>query len=409
MRKKFGFSWFLLIVSCFFGLSIVGFTKVIDPIQSKKHSQKGGRQILKIAPAEPGLKSITFTAGNVPCKENNGIDVGTPHWLNKSPMPAEVKPTAVVKGEIMTTQLVFELPQAGPKWKGTVTILNVRYYNSDSPLNFISLNYTQPNPNTITIQPSGTASVSVSIGQFPNQVHRGAGVLIQCQLVEIPDPLTGNLHREPIVEGTPKVYEVYAAPTSPQASPWLGVLDYACEWADSQTASSSVSEYLTKGLNLGGIFIWVSPNKFFQGGNFKLRTLLNSIKPSQGNCEDVAAFLVICSNALGVNFNYMKHYCTDGINDIGWTTNNIKPIGGSEFVSKNWIMHAIAHPVGSLDVYDACAALELDYSGAFWGQAEYGWTISNYWQTGGYGLVNVPNPVQRRDSSPFSVTLHGTL
>nr|WP_309690402.1 hypothetical protein [Armatimonas sp.] len=406
MKKKFSFSWFLLIISCFSGLSLVAFSKAIDPTQGKNRPQKGGHRVLMISAGEPGLKSITFTAGNIPCKDNNGVSVGTPHWENQS--PAIVRPTAVVKGGTLTTKLVFEMPEIGPEWKGKVKILNVRYYGSNGSPGFTLLDYTQPT-DTITIFPSGTESVSFSIGSFPNIVHRGATVDIQCQLIETPDPETGNLHRDPIVEGNPKVYEVYATPNAPQSTPWLGVLDDACEWAHGESAEAGVSRTVTLQLNQGGVFNYVYSPQFLSNSSFKLKTFLATGRPTSGNCVDVSDYLAIGTNALGLNFSVRKIYCQNGFGTNGntWTTNSLRPIGWSNFMNINWTMHQIAHPpvINSVKVYDPTAALELDTLGNTWAKAEYDWDLDTYWQNGGNGLVYSPNPAVMTDSGALSVSI----
>jgi hypothetical protein len=125
------------------------------------------------------------------------------------------------------------------------------------------------------------------------------------------------------------VYTVLAAPQAPQTTPWLDVLDIACDLAQNRNNASDATRDIWDDFynNAGGSYDTVSgapryaSSKF--GGNFDLTTwLANYDSASIGivNCYDMAASVLIFANALGCSAQYTY------VGPFGYL-NCVKPIG----------------------------------------------------------------------------------
>jgi len=98
-----------------------------------------------------------------------------------------------------------------------------------------------------------------------------------------------------------KIYALVAKPTDPMKTPWVPVLDYACQWATGATDATSATTALTKAeydhcTYNGGNFAHTS-NPWQDGSEtFHLQAMLGDMT---GQCNDFADFLACLSNAIG--------------------------------------------------------------------------------------------------------------
>lgn len=98
------------------------------------------------------------------------------------------------------------------------------------------------------------------------------------------------------------LYAVVATPTAPMASPWVSVLNYACNWAKRTTSATSATTALTTGLYNAGHYNQGHPTGFtgpFVDGqeDFYPAKFINA--GLTGQCNDFADFLCCVSNSIG--------------------------------------------------------------------------------------------------------------
>lgn len=99
------------------------------------------------------------------------------------------------------------------------------------------------------------------------------------------------------------LYAVLDTPKVPMAEPWVGVLDYACDWAKGTSAATTATTALTNGewnncFYNDGYFAYTDAPLKNASETFSLQGFLNNSPPT-GQCNDFADFLVCLSNALG--------------------------------------------------------------------------------------------------------------
>lgn len=104
------------------------------------------------------------------------------------------------------------------------------------------------------------------------------------------------------------LYATLAQPTAPMAEPWVGVLNYACDWAKGTDAATAATTAVCNGFYTNAKYspsrVWYTdssvPEKF-RLLSFLNKTLGASTAPSglQGQCNDFADFLTCLSTALG--------------------------------------------------------------------------------------------------------------
>jgi len=129
--------------------------------------------------------------------------------------------------------------------------------------------------------------------------------------------------------GEHTVYTVLATPQAPQAQPWLGTLEVACDMAANRTNASDAMRDIWDDFynNAGGVYDTVSGAPRYAsssvGGSFNLtKWLANYDTASIGtvNCYDMGQAIVVFANALGCGAQYTY------VGPFGYL-NCIKPIG----------------------------------------------------------------------------------
>ena len=218
------------------------------------------------------------------------------------------------------------------------------------------------------------------------------------------------------------IYLVHQNPNSPQEQPWIGVLDDACEWAAGDNTDDAVARDLTLGLYYSQRFYYYDNPQtganWLRDGAFRLKGFLATTGYQAGNCVDVSDYLVICANALGLNFGIEQVKPSDG---SAFHTNPLCPIGSdstqsSLYSSYFWSFHQITTPLssgsGGTDVYDSCAAQRYDLDGDPFYNPPFKWPLNtdyrnSYWQTDPeLGLVATPHhiPVFQTDVFPVGIS-----
>lgn len=135
--------------------------------------------------------------------------------------------------------------------------------------------------------------------------------------------------------GPHKIYRVLTTPVAPQAQPWKGVLDKACNWASGKSAvitavGDVVDNIFSSGYeydNVGGKARYYDDTD----GKFLLTTCLSEWgDPSKDiNCWDTANMVAIFSNSLGCDLDTFYMARPGGPPPPAFLLNYIKPIGRS--------------------------------------------------------------------------------
>ncbi|MBW2608078.1 MAG: hypothetical protein JRD05_10635, partial [Deltaproteobacteria bacterium] len=125
------------------------------------------------------------------------------------------------------------------------------------------------------------------------------------------------------------VYTVLASSQAPQTQPWLGVLEIACDLADSQTTASAAMREIWYDFyhDAGGVYDTFRGAPHYPvnlaSGRFELTKWLNNYATASigtVNCYDMGKSVVVFANALGCNANYTY------VGSFGYL-NCVKPIG----------------------------------------------------------------------------------
>ena len=152
---------------------------------------------------------------------------------------------------------------------------------------------------------STTVAATTALNSWVSSYTTSLPVLtFYVEFTKIPTPTWGVLSSYNSAVGN-TVYAVVATPTAPMATPWVGVLNYACNWAKRTTSATSATTALTTGLYNAGHYNGGSQaftGSFVDGSeDFHLKSYLASSTPYSlyGQCNDFADFLVCLSNAVG--------------------------------------------------------------------------------------------------------------
>ena len=155
-------------------------------------------------------------------------------------------------------------------------------------------------------------------------------------------------------------YTVYDTPVTTMETPWVGVLDGACDWAHGCTTALDVLSDVTTGIyeelgdTDGGIDYRVDPVYTSDNYLFDLEDFLYHLSSEDSvrvNCYDVANIFNIYTTALGIS-TQTKRIWND---EDAFTTNSADAIGCGidDFVSYQWYRHQFGY-YNSSYVYDPC-------------------------------------------------------
>lgn len=195
-------------------------------------------------------------------------------------------------------------------------------------------------------------------------------------------------------------YTLLAAPQAPMATPWVPVLEYACNWANEQTTETTVLTEITKGLyNISGfqydIFNGASRYSGWSTHSFNLTSMLSEIGSSNiiVNCYDMGKAVKIFSTSLGCNtiYQYSNPFgYLNCIKPIGrdWTNNpfypypnlyppyNIPIVGEDNSYPQRTPFGNHAFGCLGTNIYDACLKVDTDSN------PDYGPPHTESWATG---------------------------
>lgn len=265
--------------------------------------------------ADIRLRSLKFT-GNVALQQDAVTPVPSPEftWDPATGNSSSSNPAAYVQGKSVGFTLAF-CDSTGVALTGSATTgytMKVQAApNTTDPAT------SQPDPtltlydNTVaspvvpTTFSGSTATVTASTalsGWVSKYGMSFSPINVYVQFSHVTPTPTWGLVSSSTSSGS-ALYAVVATPAAPMASPWVSVLDYACDWAkrsaDATTATASLTSnfYYSGHYNggTGGDVDTLSDT----GENFHLGTFLSSSPALSGQCNDFSDFLVCASNALG--------------------------------------------------------------------------------------------------------------
>lgn len=335
----------------------------------------------------PGLRRAVVSGnGHVPCSDNFGNPLPEAQWEVVGGGLA-VYPTAALLNSSVTVSLTFALGQNAPPYNGIVSFPFIWY--DGRPVSY------SPASQPLRVNPGSSSTVNVTIGPLPNQVYPRSTLLVMYRLSNPVQP-SNYLQSACAIP----LYLVYERPNFPQLRPWIGVLDNACTWAKGENTYEGVARKLTTGLFFAQRFAYPTGTPGYpstwrdEEGDFQLSRFLSTPGWVDGNCVDVSDYLLICANALGLNFTVVQY------TDVTWgqfVTNPLCPIGSDPtrdwtYDTFEWIMHQFCFSADAY-VYDACAAQMYDLSGNAYRNPPFRWPLNGFWQTiPNLGLVANPSP-----------------
>lgn len=156
----------------------------------------------------------------------------------------------------------------------------------------------------------------------------------------------------------------------PEFAPWVEVLQVACEWASGSASVDDASSRITSRLYALGKrsappprFRYQPCPTFTPSGDFDCALFLAALggtpdTPTRVNCSDCASIVSTLANAVGANL-------VQTIIQLFLTTQPIKLIGRSDFVTKYFSIHEVAQGgtvPADAKIWDACLRIDKDRS-----------------------------------------------
>jgi hypothetical protein len=146
---------------------------------------------------------------------------------------------------------------------------------SCSPSQTYNLTINQPD-NTISIPGSGTTTVQLSLGGFPDCVCCGA--------VSVPFSIDAGQTGTGMGGTGTYTGTLYLTDTTPagwMATPWAEVLGLACKWADGKSGKPDCLQYCTKGLYHSSMFVYHNDTL----NQINSEVIANATQPDYGKFE----------------------------------------------------------------------------------------------------------------------------
>jgi len=285
------------------------------------------------------------SADGISLKDNYGVPVTAPEWTS-----SVTKNFAYVRSIDPTEKVLFYSPD--PDTGTSITMLalvsvGTAYWDlGDETFYFYASGYSD----IIEFELDDGESIPNSVGSWYS--------IFDWKVSKIGTTSYPNFHM-----GSTRMdyYTVFDTPVTTMESPWIGVLDGACDWAHGCTTALDVLSDVTTGIyydleDTDGDIDWQT-DSVYTGDNYYSFDLdnflyhLSSEDDVMVNCTDVANIFNIYTTALGISTQTKRIYKDEGTFDtnladaIGWN------IG--DFVSYPWYNHQFGY-YNSSYVYDPC-------------------------------------------------------
>ncbi len=289
--------------------------------------------------------TASSSSDGISLKGNYGDAITAPEWTS-----SETKNFAYVRGIDPTVKVIFYSPD--PDTSTSITMLalvsvGTAYWDLGAKtFNFYASGYS----GTIEFDLDGGESIPGSVGSWYS--------IFDWKVSKIGSTSYPNFHM-----GSTRLdyYTVFDTPVTTMETPWIGVLDGACDWAHGCTTALDVLSDVTTGIyeELGDtdddIDYQVNPvytGEYFY--SFNLHQFLEDLSLIDGvlvNCYDVANIFNIYTTALGISTQTKRIYKDEGT----FTTNSVDVIGWGigDFGSCDWYNHQFGY-YNSTYIYDPC-------------------------------------------------------
>lgn len=263
--------------------------------------------------ADVHLQSIKFS-GNITLNQDAVTPVPTPEftWTGGGTNSSTANPAAYVQGRKVNLALLLG-SSAGAALTGNATMgylcklqaspnTTNPATNAADPVLTLYDNTTASPTVPASCSASTTVAATTALNGWVSSYTTSFQVLtFYVEFTKIPTPTWSVLSSYNSSVGN-TVYATVAAPTAPMASPWVGVLSYACNWAKRTTSATSATTALTIGEYNAGHYNQGNPTGFtgpFLDGqeDFYPTKFINA--GLTGQCNDFADFLCCVSNSIG--------------------------------------------------------------------------------------------------------------
>ncbi len=150
-------------------------------------------------------------------------------------------------------------------------------------------------------------------------------------------------------------------PKAPMAIPWVDVLNYACDWADGKSSSSTALEALTKGLYYNSGLVYGSTHYKKDNENnqtkwiFHLTDFLDDW--NYADCQDCSMFLSILSSSIGASLTKTRSIYPK--NADYFNAKKVLKIGEASWkIPEYWAFHQVACNDDGTVIYDPTLKLK---------------------------------------------------
>ncbi len=320
--------------------------------------------------ADVRLQSIKFN-NNIALNQDFVTPVPTPEltWTGSNITPTTANPAAYIQTQkVSFTMLLASSTGAaltgsaplgyGLKLQANPNTVNPATNQADPALTLYdntSGSPFAPTPCGSSITIAATTALNSWVSTYSTNF---SPVSLYVEFTKLPTPVWASLGSYTNFGNT--LYAVLATPTAPMATPWVPVLDRACNWArrtsDATSATTALAKAMYNTFTYNGYTTHtVRPNPDVDGvETFSLPRFLSD---AQGDCRDFADFLASSSNAIGAkNLSVQRSDTVSNIDkgQIEFRTKNFiaAPYQQQAVPSSNsWVFHqwSVAD-----NVYDAC-------------------------------------------------------
>ena len=294
--------------------------------------------------ADVRLQSLKFN-GNIKLTQDATTPVPTPEftWTSASNSPATSNPAAYIQGSSVNLTMLLGSSTGAAltggatmgyalKLQATPNTTNPATSQADPALTLYDNTAGSPFLPTPCGSSVTIAAPTALNGWVAEYTTSFSALNLYVEFTQLPTPVWRQIGSYPGSGGTfgNALYASLAGPSAPMSTPWVSVLDYACNWAARTTDAPTATALLTTGFYFashynGGTGGFVD-NLTDTGETFHLKSFLTTSPPLSGQCNDFSDFLVCASNALGA-LGLLSQRSTSVAhiqdNSAGFTTNPI--------------------------------------------------------------------------------------
>jgi len=269
--------------------------------------------------ADVRLQLLKFN-GNIKLTQDATTPVPTPEftWTSASNSPATSNPAAYIQGSSVNLTMLLGSSTGAAltggatmgyalKLQATPNTTNPATKQADPTLTLYD-NTTGipflPTPCGSSVTVAATTPLDGWVAEYTTSF---SALGLYVEFTQLPKPVWRQIGSYPGSGSTfgNSFYATLAGPSAPMTTPWVGVLNDACNWAKRTTAATTATAAVTTSLYNNGHYNGGNPafttSSTDTGETFHLKSYLASASPYPlyGQCNDFSDFLCCLSNALG--------------------------------------------------------------------------------------------------------------